>query len=505
MDNWRDWILTAMTALPAVAGAGLAVLRSERAAKIGALVVAFIVLGLAGVAYATFDRAGDEYQFTLSLEWIANFKIRYAMGVDGLALAMIALTALITPLCMVASWESIHDRAKGFFIALLLLEAGMIGVFCAMDLFLFYVFWEAMLIPMVLIIGIWGGPRRVYAAVKFFLYTMVGSLLMFIAILVCYLSSDDDPVKRTLSIVELQQRLPGIFDLKMQLWLFSAFGLAFAVKVPLFPFHTWLPDAHVEAPTAGSVILAGVLLKMGTYGFLRFAVPLFPGAAQHLKGAVIALSLISIVYGALMSMTQSDIKKLIAYSSVSHLGYCMLGIFAFNVTGVQGGILQMVNHGVSTGALFMLVGMIYDRTHRRGVDDFGGVAKAMPVYATIFLVVTLSSIGLPGLNGFVGEFLVIAGAFAANRAWAAIAALGVILGAIYMLKLYRDVFFGPLMSAHKEKLIDLSKRELAALAPLIVLIVLVGVRPAVVLDVTQKSAEKFVQSAGKPAGVQGGR
>jgi NADH-quinone oxidoreductase subunit M len=350
-----------------------------------------------------------------------------------------------------------------------------------------------MLLPMYLLIGIWGGPRRIYAAVKFIVYTIAGSVLMMAAILYCYSKAG------TFDVLELQRVLPQLEIVRNAgSWLFLAFGLSFAIKVPMFPFHTWLPDAHVEAPTAGSVILAGVLLKMGAYGFLRFAIPFFPQAAREFTPLAIALSVIGIVYGSMMSMAQSDIKKLIAYSSVAHLGFVMLGIFSGSLAGAQGGVLQMVNHGLSTGALFLLVGIIYEKTHRRGVDDFGGMAKVMPVYATFFMIVTLSSIGLPGLNGFVGEFLVLFGAFQGqpgtdgHRIAAAFAALGVVLGAVYMLKLYRDVFFGPVTMPEREKVGDVGHRELAYLLPVTGLIVLLGILPNLVLAKTEESVSKVV-------------
>ena len=487
-------LLSALVLLP-VAGAILLCFvhpTAEKKAKFVALGVSLLTLALAGVGLALYDTTQSGMQFAKAWTWIQlseALEIRYAVGVDGMSLALAALTALLTPLCVLCSWKAVHDRAKGFMIALLVLEASVMGVFVARDLFLFYVFWEAMLIPMALLIGVWGGPRRVYAAVKFFLFTMAGSVLMLIAIIFLAVKCG------TFSMDELPGRIvqlglaPGT-----EHWLFLAFALAFAVKVPLFPLHTWLPDAHVEAPTAGSVMLAGVLLKMGAYGFLRIALPFFPQSAAHYAGLFITLSVISIIFGALMSMAQSDIKKLIAYSSVSHMGFVMLGIFSFNAVGAQGAILQMVNHGLSTGALFLLVGVIYERTHKRGVDDFGGLTKVMPRYATVFMVVTLSSIGLPGLNGFVGEFLVLMGAYLSNRWAAGLAATGVVLGAVYMLKLYRDVFFGKITSSTHEKLTDLDRTEVGMLAPLLILIVLLGVAPGLVLKMTAPAADAAIQS-----------
>ena len=485
--------------LPVAGAAALVFVRSETAIRGVALGCSLAGLLIAAGLSAAFDpTAGAAMQFAESASWISagGLDIRYALGMDGIALSMVALTALLTPPVILASWRSVGDRVRGFHASLLLLEAAMFGVFLARDLFLFYVFWEAMLIPMLLIIGVWGGPRRVAASVKFFLYTLAGSLLMLVAILAGYLHAGS-----TFDIGRLATLLPTM-EAGPQNLLFLAFAVAFAIKVPLFPFHTWLPDAHVEAPTAGSVILAGVLLKMGAYGFLRFAVPFFPGAAAAFAPLMMALAVISILFGALMCMAQSDIKKLIAYSSVSHLGFVVLGIFSFTEAGAQGAVLQMVNHGLSTGALFLLVGVVYDRTHRRGVDDFGGLAKVTPVYAAVFLIVTLSSIGLPGLNGFVGEFLVLKGAFDASRAAAAGAALGVILGAAYMLKLYRDVFWGPVTAPRNERLPDLTGLERAALAPLVALIFILGVAPDLVLRRTAPAVEAALRPVSREASVE---
>jgi NADH-quinone oxidoreductase subunit M len=479
--------LSILTFLPALGAASLIALRSERIIKSVALGASLATLGVAcGLAWAFDPAAGAAMQFPESISWIsaAGLKIRYALGMDGIALAMALLTALLTPLCILASWNGVQDRVRGFYLSLLLLETGMMGVFLARDLFLFYVFWEAMLVPMLLIIGVWGGPRRVYASIKFLLYTLAGSLLMLVAVLAVYFKADG-----TFDIGELTEFLPSKLSPETQGLLFLAFSVAFAIKVPLFPFHTWLPDAHVEAPTAGSVILAGVLLKMGAYGFLRFSIPFFPDAAVRYAPLMIALAVVSVVFGALMCMAQSDVKKLIAYSSVSHLGFVVLGIFSFTAAGGQGAVLQMVNHGLSTGALFLLVGVIYERTHRRGTDDFGGLAKVMPRYATIFMIVTLSSIGLPGLNGFVGEFLVLKGAFEAHRLAAAVAALGVVLGAVYMLRLYRDVFWGPVTAPRNEKLADVSRLEVGSLAPLLALIFVLGVAPNLLLTRTEAAVQ----------------
>lgn len=476
-------ILSLMTFAPAVAGALLAAVRPERAGIVRwtALLVTLAVLLLAGVAYVRHDGPLAAYE---DAAWMPRLGIRYTLGLDGISAAMVLLTALLMPPAVAASWH----QPKGFLLSLLFLETGMLGAFCALDLFLFYVFWEAMLLPMVLLIGIWGGPRRVTAAVKFIVYTIAGSVLMLAAILYCAWSAG------TFSVLELQRTLPADprMTLATQQVLFLAFALAFAIKVPVVPFHTWLPDAHVEAPTAGSVLLAGVLLKMGAYGFLRFAIPFFPDAARAFAPALAALGALGVVYGAAMAMAQTDIKKLVAYSSVSHLGFVVLGLFSGTIEGAQGGVLQMVNHGLSTGALFLLVGALYERTHRRGIDDFGGMARVMPVYAAIFLVVTLSSIGLPGLNGFVGEFLVLFGSFQTRRAAAVAASLGVILGAVYMLRMYRDVFWGPVTRPEREKVPDVGKGELAVLLPVTGLIVLLGILPGLVLSRTERAVRDVI-------------
>jgi NADH-quinone oxidoreductase subunit M len=475
--------LTVLTFLPALSGFALAFMRNERDVKGGAFATSLIVMAISLVMAWNFaPPAPPALQFVEDHAWIPSLGIHYRMGIDGIALTMMVLTGLLTPLAILASWKSVHKQAKGFFLALLFLESGMMGVFAAADLFLFYVFWEVMLLPMALLIGIWGGPRRIYASVKFVLYTMAGSLLMFVAILYSYLHAG--PTGPTMEIATLANILPHQLGAIEQRWLFAAFALSFAIKVPMFPFHTWLPDAHVEAPTAGSVILAGVLLKMGSYGFLRFAIPFFPAGALWFVPTVIALSAIGIVYGSLMSMVQSDIKKMIAYSSVAHLGFVMLGIFSGTVIGAQGGVLQMVNHGISTGALFLLVGVIYDRTHTRGVADFGGLASVMPGYAVIFLIITLSSIGLPGLNGFVGEFLILLGTFQSFPVAAVVGAVGVVLGAVYMLTLYRNVFFGP-RNERWADLKDLDGIEIVSLTPLVFVAVWIGLWPAPWLEVTE--------------------
>jgi NADH-quinone oxidoreductase subunit M len=495
--------LSLLTFLPALAALALAFVPGDREVKGGALGTSVVVLLISlwmAWSWPPVLQAPPALVFVEDAEWIPALNVHYRMGIDGISLAMILLTTLLTPLAILASWHigepDPHHHgdhapggevaAKGFFLSLLLLESGMVGVFSAADLFLFYVFWEVMLLPMALLIGIWGGENRVYASVKFVLYTMFGSLLMFVAILYAWYQTVAAG-QGTMEITALARVLPTLLSKDVQLWLFAAFALSFAIKVPMFPFHTWLPDAHVQAPTAGSVILAGVLLKMGTYGFLRFAIPFFPDAAVTLAPAFLCLSAIGIVFGSFMSMVQNDIKKVIAYSSVAHLGFVMLGLFSFTQEGAQGGVAQTVNHGLSTGALFLLVGVLYNRAHTREMDAFGGLATIMPKYATIFLIVTLSSIGLPGLNGFVGEFLVLLGTFQKSPVWTAVGALGVVLGAVYMLTLYRYLFFGdPNPRWTKAQLPDLTPMELVTLAPLVVLCFWIGLWPGPLLSLTEQ-------------------
>jgi len=437
-------------------------------------------------------------QFVERYEWLPQYGISYYVGLDGFSILLVLLTTLLTPLCVLATWEDVQFRVKEFMICLLFMMSGMIGVFASLDLFLFYVFWELQLIPMYLLIGVWGNPaRRVYAAVKFFLFTMFGSLLMLVAILVLYFHAGKVTNTYTFDLLKLY----GLnIPFHLQFWMFLAFALAFAIKVPMFPFHTWLPDAHTEAPTVGSVILAAVLLKMGTYGFLRFNMPLFPEAAYYFVPLFSILAVIGIVYGALVSMMQTDLKRLIAFSSVSHLGFVMLGLFAFNMQGVQGGIIQMINHGLSTGALFLIVGCIYERRHTRMIAEFGGLSTPMPIYATIFMIVALSSIGLPGLNGFVGEFLILLGAFKVNKLYAAIAATGVIFAACYMLWMFQRVMFGQVTNDKNKNLTDLSWREIAYFVPLLLFIVWIGVYPNTFLNKTKATTAQFVAQMEKAKG-----
>jgi NADH-quinone oxidoreductase subunit M len=437
-----------------------------------ALGVSFFTFVFSIPLFLFFQTSVNEPQFVERYTWIRSIGAEYFIGVDGLNLFLILLTTFLTPLCVLISWNDIRIKTKQFYALLLLLETGILGVFVSLDLFLFYLFWEAMLIPMYFLIGVWGGPNRIYAAVKFFLYTIAGSLLMLVAILYIFNAHQQLTGISTFNMFELYRTAlsgPG------RLWLFLAFFIAFAIKVPIFPFHTWLPDAHVEAPTAGSVMLAAVLLKMGTYGMLRLAIPLFPDVAARLAPAIIILGLIGIVYGALVAMVQPDIKKLVAYSSVSHLGFVVLGMFVFNEEGLQGASLQMVNHGLSTGALFLLIGMIYERRHTRLISEFGGLAKQMPKYFFFFLIVMFSSIGLPLLNGFIGEFLILLGTFRTNWWIAVIATTGVIWGAIYMLWMFQRFMFGPLTRPENQNLQDLNKREIAILVPIILVMFWIGI------------------------------
>jgi NADH-quinone oxidoreductase subunit M len=441
--------------------------------------------------FFAFDSKTAAMQFVEDWWWIQSYGISYKLGIDGISLLLVLLATFLTILCIMCSWTAITFRVKEFMISFLFLETGMIGALVALDLILFYVFWEVMLIPMYLLIGVWGDPkRRIYAAVKFFLFTMAGSVLMLVAILVLYFTNLKATNVPTFDVLELYKL--GI-PVGTQYWLFGAFALAFAIKVPMFPFHTWLPDAHTEAPTAGSVILAGVLLKMGTYGFIRFAIPLFPKAAFDLMPLVSVLALIGIIYGALVSMMQPDLKRLVAFSSVSHLGYVMLGMFAFNMQGIEGSIYQMLNHGISTGSLFLIVGMLYERRHTRLIADFGGLSKVMPVYAVFFMIVTLSSIGLPGTNGFVGEFLILLGAFQANVVYGVLAASGVILGAAYMLWMFQRVMFGKITRPENEKLKDLNAREITILVPMVIVIFLMGIYPKLFFSKMDASVEKFIK------------
>jgi NADH-quinone oxidoreductase subunit M len=469
-DFLRQHLLSVLVFLPALGAVGISLVRreDERLQKLFGLGISGVVFLLSLLLVLEFQPVAA-MQFEERCDWFPSYGISYHVGIDGISYWLVILTTFLTPLALLGSWESIHDRVREFNVFMLLLEAGMLGVFVSLDLFLFYVFWEAMLIPMYFLIGIWGHERRIYAALKFFLYTMAGSALMLVAFLVVYkvagLNSFDIP--RLVASAR--------FDPALQMWLFGACALAFAVKVPMWPFHTWLPDAHVEAPTAGSVVLAGVLLKMGTYGFVRFALPLFPVAAVRFAPWIGLLAVVGIVYGALVSLVQPDMKKLVAYSSVSHLGFVMLGIAAFTPMALVGSVYQMLNHGISTGALFFMVGMLYDRRHTRAIAEFGGIKKVMPWFAALFLLVGLSSIAVPGFNGFIGEFLILMGSWSFSPALSAVAVLGVILSAAYILWMLQRVLYGEVTHEENAHLKDLSPREAAILVPLVALALFMGV------------------------------
>ena len=479
-------VLSVVIFLPIAGALGLLLLRrsNEKLIKMSALGISVAVFFLSLPLYTHFNKSTAQMQFTEKHAWVPSFNINYSVGVDGISVLFVLLSALLTVLCVTVSWNAITDKVKEFYAALLLLEGSMIGVFCSLDLFLFYIFWEAMLIPMFIIIGVWGGPNRVYAAIKFFLYTLIGSLLMLVGIIVLYFSTGKS--------FDILTMMATNYPYTLQLFLFWAFFSAFAVKVPMFPVHTWLPDAHTEAPTAGSVILAGILIKMGAYGFLRFNMPFFPQATIAVAPAMMILSVIAIIYGAIICLGQKDLKRLIAYSSVSHMGFVTLGIFALNFQGVQGGILQMINHGIVTGALFLCVGMVYERTHTRIIADYGGAATPLPVFAGLFMVFTLAAVGLPGTNGFVGEFLILVGGFTASKLLGALAATGVIIGAAYMLWLYQNVFF----VETNPKLLglpDLNEREIMTLAPLVILVFWIGVYPNTFLGFIDPSVTHLLE------------
>jgi len=464
--------------------------RREAVVKHLAFGVSLVTFLVSLTLYRGFRLDVPGMQFTEQAAWIGWLGAEYRVGVDGISLLLVLLTTFLSAIAILSSHSAVTTSVKEYMVCMLLLETGMLGVFVSLDLVLFYVFWEGMLIPMYFLIGIWGGPRRIYATLKFFLYTMAGGVLMLVGLIALYFLSGARPGgEYTFDLLRLTGlRLP----FGTQVWLFLAFAVAFAIKVPMFPFHTWLPDAHVEAPTAGSVILAGILLKMGTYGFLRFALPLFPDAARYFTPLFSWLAIIGILYGALVSMVQPDLKKLVAYSSVSHLGFVMLGIFALTSQAVAGAILQMVNHGLSTGALFLLVGMLYERRHTRMIQDFGGLARIIPVFTAAFLIVTLSSIGLPGLNGFVGEFLILVGTFRVNVLYAVLATTGIILAAVYMLWMFQRVMFGPVTVEANRRLTDLTPREVAVLVPVLVLIVWIGIYPQPFLRTTEASVMQLL-------------
>jgi NADH-quinone oxidoreductase subunit M len=490
------WLLSLVIFFPIV---GLLIIlfineRQKNLIRWIAIITSVINFGIALWILTRFDAANPNMQLSVKLPWIefADFTIAYEVGVDGISILLVLLTTLLSALAIISSWNAIQEGVKNYMIFFLLLETGMLGVFLSLDLFLFYIFWEFSLVPMYFLIGVWGGPRRIYAALKFFLYTMAGSIVMLLAILWLGIQARSFSLSTLLTEPSIPQNVPP----NIQLWLFLAFALAFIIKVPMWPFHSWLPDAHVEAPTAGSVILAGVLLKMGAYGLLRFNLSLFPHASVRLAPWMAVGAIVGIIYGAIVSFAQSDMKKLVAYSSISHMGFVVLGLFALNVHGIEGSVLQMINHGVSTGALFLIVGVIYERMHTRLMSKFGGLWSVMPIYATLALIVTLSSMALPGLNGFVGEFTILLGAFDSqvlnSYFFAGIGAIGVILAAIYLLHMYQRVFLGPVTNEEAKSLPDINWREILTLVPLLVLIFWIGLYPRPFFNLMAPTVEQVV-------------
>ena len=489
MSNWP--LLSLVTFLPLVGGVFILLLRGDehlvaRNSRWIALWTSLITFALSIPLWTGFDTKSTDFQFVERADWMPSLHIAYHMGIDGISLFFVLLSTFLTPLCILASWESVHARVKEYMLAFLILETMMVGMFCALDLLVFYIFFEAVLIPMFLIIGIWGGQRRVYAAFKFFLYTFLGSVLMLLAILAIYWQ---------LGTTDIPTAMHATLPKALQNYLWLAFFASFAVKVPMWPVHTWLPDAHVEAPTAGSVILAGVLLKMGAYGFLRFSIPFFPDASAYFTPLVFALSVIAIIYTSLVALAQEDMKKLIAYSSVAHMGFVTIGIFTLNQQGLQGAVLTMISHGFVSGALFLCVGVVYDRLHTREIARYDGLAENMPKYAFVFMIFMMASVGLPGTSGFVGEFLVLNGAFEANSLVGFLATTGIILGAAYMLYLYRRVIFGKITKDDVRTMLDLSWREKLIFAPLLVLVFWMGIYPSSFLE-PMKPAVNFVIDRG---------
>lgn len=483
-------LLTILTFAPLVGVLAILVVRHDDPKVVAtnarnvAMFVSSGVFVLSLILWFGFDKTTAEFQFVENVPWMEDFGIAYHMGVDGISVLFVLLTTLLTPICILASWNSIQERVKEYMISFLILETFMIGMFCALDLFLFYIFFEAVLIPMFIIIGIWGGARRVYAAFKMFLYTLLGSVLMLVAMLTMYYHAG------TTNVIEL---MGYSFPVETQKWLWLAFFASFAIKVPMWPVHTWLPDAHVEAPTAGSVILAGVLLKFGGYGLLRFSLPMMPEASVYFTPLVFSLSVIAVIYTSLVALAQEDMKKLIAYSSVAHMGFVTIGVFTLNTQGIEGAIYQMLSHGVVSAALFLIVGVVYDRIHTREIDAYGGLVSRMPRYAIVFMFFAMASVGLPGTGGFVGEVLVLVGVFKVNTWVAAFAALGVILGAAYTLYLYRRIIFGELTKENLMKITDMSRREMAIFAPLLIITLWMGVYPSSFLDFMHVSVAHLIE------------
>ena len=478
-------VLTVITFLPLAGALLILLMRNNVLIKWIALLTTVATFIVSLPIYTQFDKTTYKMQFVEVHPWIPAWNLNYTVGVDGISVLFIILVTILSTLCVSASWKAIQEKTKEFFISLLIMETAMIGVFVSLNIFLFYLFWELTLIPMFLLIGIWGGSNRIYATIKFVLFTLAGSVLMLVGIIVLYYAGG-----KTFDILTLSN---AIYPHHLQLWLFFAFFSAFAVKMPMFPIHTWLPDAHTEAPTAGSVILAGVLLKMGAYGFLRFSLPMFPYAVKLLFLPLLFLSVTAIIYGAYVTLMQNDMKRLIAYSSVSHMGFVTLGIFTLNQNGIEGGMLQMINHGVITGALFLCVGMIYERTHTRMIDDYGGLSKTVPIYVVFFTIFTLAAIGFPGMNAFIGEFLIISGAFKANMVIAAFSILGVVLGVTYMVWLYYRIVLNEINPTTKSQLSDLDFREITTLIPLVILVFFIGLQPGVLLSYMHVSVDHLLE------------
>ena len=478
-------VLTVTTFLPLAGALLILLIRNDMLIKWIALVTTVATFIISLPIYTHFDKTTYKMQFVEIHPWIPAWNINYTVGVDGISVLFIILVTILSTLCVSVSWKSIQEKTKEFFISLLIMETAMIGVFVSLNIFLFYLFWELTLIPMFLLIGVWGGSNRVYATIKFVLFTLAGSVLMLVGIIVLYYAGG-----KTFDILTLSSTS---YPHHLQVWLFLAFFAAFAVKMPMFPIHTWLPDAHTEAHTAGSVILAGVLLKMGAYGFLRFSLPMFPYAVKLLFLPLLVLSVTAIVYGAYVTLMQNDMKRLIAYSSVSHMGFVTLGIFTLNQNGIEGGMLQMINHGVITGALFLCVGMIYERTHTRMIDDYGGLSKTVPIYVVFFTIFTLAAIGFPGMNAFIGEFLIISGAFKANMVIAAFSIIGVVLGVTYMIWLYYRVVLNEINPNTKSQLTDLDFREITTLVPLVILVFFIGLQPGVLLSYMHVSVDHLLE------------